>query len=103
MGDGLLPEPFISGFDQAGAMLLDIINIVQLASKRIQDIDDDDFPISLALVQKSHDTENLDLLDLADESNTLANFADVKWIVIAQRIGLGMFLGRIFPCLSTHA
>ena len=49
--DGLfLPEPFISGFDQAGAMPPDIINVIQLASKRIEDIDDDDFPISLALV-----------------------------------------------------
>lgn len=80
----------------------DIINVVQLASKRIQDIDDNDFPISLALVQKGHDTENLDLLDLANEPNTLANLADVKRIVVAPRPGVGMMVGRIFPCLKVY-
>ena len=84
-------------------MPLDILNVVQLASKRVQDIDDDDFPIGLALVQKRHDTENLDLLDLADVSNLFANLADIKWIVVAPRLGLWVSLGGIFPCLRIYA
>ena len=83
-------------------MPLNILNVVQLACERIQDINNDNLPVGLTLVQKRHNTENLDLLDLTNETNVLANLTDVKWIVVAPRLGLGVSLGGIFPCLSTH-
>ena len=45
-----LPEPFISGSDQAGEVPLNILNVVQLACERIQNVDNDDLPVGLALV-----------------------------------------------------
>ena len=84
-------------------MPLNILNVVQLACERIQDVNNDDLPIGLTLVQKCHNTENLDLLDLTNESNVLANLTDIKGIVVAPRLGFGVSLGGIFPCLSIHA
>jgi hypothetical protein len=78
---------------------LNVLNIVQARRKRVLDVDDDDLPVGLALVEKSHDTENLDLLDLASIANLLANLADIKRVIISLGLGLGMLLGGVLPGL----
>lgn len=84
-------------------MPLNILDVVELGSERIGNVDNDNFPIGLALIQESHDTENLDLLDLANIAYLLANLANIKWVVIALGFGLSMRLGRVFPGLKRNA
>jgi hypothetical protein len=55
-GTGLTGGP-----DQTGQVTLDILDIVQTRSKGVVDVDNDDLPISLTLVEESHDSEDLDL------------------------------------------
>ena len=42
-------------------MPLDVLDIVQSGGERVVDVDDDDLPVSLTLVQEGHDSEDLDL------------------------------------------
>lgn len=51
------------------------------------------------LVEKSHDTEDLDLLDLTGVADLLANLADIQGIIITASLGLGMGLSGILPGL----
>ena len=94
------PEPFVGRPDQSGQMSLHILDIVELARKRIVDVDDDDFPVSLAFVKKCHDAEHLDLFDLANITELLADLTDIKRIVIPVRFRLSVDDGRVFPCLD---
>lgn len=80
-------------------MPLNILNIVELASERVVDIDDNDLPVSLALVEQSHDAENFDLLDLTSVADGLANLADVERVVVAVSLGLGVLLVGVLPGL----
>lgn len=83
-------------------MPFDVFDIIELGSQRVRYVNNNDLPIRLALVQEGHDTKNLDLLDLSDVSNLLANFADIEWVVIALGFSFGVRLGRIFPSLMTQ-
>lgn len=80
-------------------MTLDVLNIIQARCQRVIDIDDNDLPICLLLIEKSHDTKDLDLLDLAWRCNELADFADIERIVVTFCLGFGMGDVGIFPCL----
>jgi len=71
-------EPLVAGPDQAGEMSLDILNVIELGCKRVVDIDDNDLPVGLALIEKSHDSEDLDLLDLTAVADGLTDLADIK-------------------------
>src|SRR4051794_20492374 len=64
-------EPLICSSQQTWQVSLDILNIVELGSQWVVDIDNNDLPVGLLLVEKSHDTEDLDLLDLTRISNQL--------------------------------
>lgn len=81
-------------------MPLNILNIVQSARQGIVDINDDHLPISFTLIQQCHDTEHLDLLDLADFTDPFADFADVEGVVVA--VGFGFRVGDrgVFPGLG---
>lgn len=94
-----LPEPFVGGTDQAREMPLNILDIVELRSKRVRNVNDDDFPVSLTLIEKGHDAENLDLLDLSNIADLFTNLANIEWVVITLGFGLGMGLRRVFPGL----
>lgn len=84
-------------------MPLDVLDVVQLRGKRILDVDDEDFPVGLALVEESHDTENLDLLDLPDVADLFADLTNVQGVIVALRLRLGVHLGGILPGLNcTH-
>jgi hypothetical protein len=51
------------------------------------------------LIQKSHDSENLDLLDLTSVTNLFTNLAYIQRVVVAIRLGLVVCNIRIFPSL----
>ena len=80
-------------------MTLDVLNIIQARCQRVIDIDDNDLPIRFLLIEKSHDAQDLDLLDLAWRCNKLADFANIERIVVTFCLGFGMGDVGIFPCL----
>lgn len=80
-------------------MALDILDVVELRCQRVVDIDNDDLPVSLLLIEESHDTEDLDLLDLAGVTDKLADLADVERVVVALGLGLGVDDVGVFPGL----
>ena len=57
-------------------------------------------PVGLTLVDQGHDAEDLDLLDLADESNLFADLANVQRIIVTLRLGLGVGMVRVLPGLG---
>ena len=69
-------------------MTLNILNVVQLGSEGVVDVNDDDLPVGLALVEESHDTEDLDLLDLTRLADELTDLADVERVVVTLGLGL---------------
>jgi len=79
---------------------LDVLDVVQLGGERVENVDDDDFPVGLALIEKSHNTEDLDLLDLANVANLLADLADVEGVVVAAGLGLSVGRSRVLPGLG---
>lgn len=85
------PEPLVRRADETRQVPLDILNVVKPVGERVVDVDDDDLPVSFALVEEGHDAEDLDLLDLTDEADLLADLADVEGIVVA--IGLSLCVG----------
>lgn len=93
------PEPLVRRADEAGEVVLDVLDVVQLGREGVVDVDDDDLPVSLALVEEGHDAEDLDLLDLADVADLLANFADIEGIVVTLGLSLGVGCVGVFPGL----
>lgn len=93
-------RPGATHADKTREVLLDVLNVVELRGERVVDVDDDDLPVGLTLVEEGHDAENLDLLDLADVADLLADLADVERVVVASRLGLGVDLGRVLPRLG---
>jgi hypothetical protein len=80
-------------------MPLHILDVVQFGSKGIIDINDDDLPVGLFLIEQSHDAEDLDLLDLTAVADELADLAHVKGIVVAFCFSFGVDDVGVFPCL----
>ena len=92
-------EPLVGGAQQAGEVALDVLDIVQLGGERVVDVDDDNLPVGLLLVDQGHDTQNLDLLDLAGVADQLTNLADVERVVVALGLGLGVDDVGVLPGL----
>lgn len=92
-------EPFVGGAEETWQVALDVLNVVQLWRQWVVDVDDDDLPVGLALVEQSHDSKNLDLLDLAGLGDGLTDLADIQWVVVT--LGLGLWVGDVWvlPCL----
>jgi hypothetical protein len=86
-------EPLIGSTEQTGEMAFDILDIVELRSQGVVHVDDDDLPVGLALVEQSHDTEDLDLDDIAGLVDELANLADIQRVVVA--LGLGLLVNDV--------
>jgi hypothetical protein len=81
-------EPLICGTEKTGQVALDVLDVVQLGSQRVVHVDDHDLPVGLALVEQSHDTEDLDLDDITGLVDKLADLADIQWVVVALSLGL---------------
>lgn len=80
-------------------MAFDILDVIELGSKGVVDVDDDDLPVGLLLVEQGHDAEDLDLLDLAGVADELADLADVERVVVSLGLGLGVDDIGVFPGL----
>ena len=81
-------------------MTFDVLDIVQLWSERIGDVNDDDLPVGFTLIEEGHDTENLDLLDLPSKPDLFTDLANVERIVVALGLGFGVRVVGIFPGLE---
>jgi hypothetical protein len=103
VGDFVDAEPFVAGAEKAREVSFDILNVVELGGKRVIDVNDNDLPVSLALVEQSHDSEDLDLLDLAGLGNKLADLADVERIIVALSFGLGVSDVGVLPGLRRRS
>lgn len=93
IGDLVDTEPLVGSAEEAREVALNILNVVELRGQGVLDVDDDDLPVGLLLVEQSHDTEDLDLLDLTGVTDELANLADVKWVIVA--LGLRLRVNRV--------
>ena len=69
-------------------MSLDILNVVKLSSERVVNVNNNNLPVSLLLVEKGHDTKDLDLLHLAAIANELTNLANIERVVVTLGLGL---------------
>ena len=99
VGDLVDAEPLVGGAQQARQVALDVLDVVELGSQRVVDVNDDDLPVGLLLVQQRHDAEHLDLLDLADVADQLADLAHVERVVVALGLGLGVDRVGVLPGL----
>jgi hypothetical protein len=84
-------------------MSLDIFNVVELRSEWVIDVNDENFPVCLAFVKESHDSENLDLLDLAGVAYGLTDLADVERVIVALCLGFRVSMSWVFPGLRLTA
>lgn len=80
-------------------MPLHILDIIEPWCQWIGDVDNNDFPISLFLVEQCHDSKDLDLLNLTGGCDEFTNLTDVKRIIVSFRFGLRVDYVGIFPCL----
>jgi hypothetical protein len=78
-----------------------VFDIVKLGRKWVVHVNDNDLPVRLVLIQQGHDTEHLDLLDVSWLCDKFANLADVKWVIIALGLSLGVDDVGVFPGLRT--
>jgi hypothetical protein len=79
---------------------LDVLNVVESWGQWVVDVDDKDLPVGLSLVKQSHDTEDLDLLDLANVADSLSDLTDVQWVVVTDSASLGVLDRWVLPCLG---
>jgi hypothetical protein len=125
IGDLVDSEPLVGSSDETGKVPLDVLDVVELGGEGVVDVDDDDLPVGLTLVEESpadrqirkrsanrasewrrvnreglHDTEDLDLLDLTDVADLLSDLANVEGVVVTGSLGLGVGLGRVLPGLG---
>ena len=96
-------EPLVGGTEKTRQVALDVLDVVELGGERVVDVDDDDLPVGLALVEQRHDAEDLDLLDLAGLGDELADLADVERVVVALLLGLGVGDVGVLPGLGEGA
>lgn len=99
IGDLVDPEPFVGCPDETGQVTLDILNIIQLGSERVVNVNDDDLPVGLTLIKEGHDTENLDLLDLASVTDLFADLANIEGIVVTLGLGFRVRVVGVLPGL----
>jgi hypothetical protein len=85
-------EPLVGSTEEAGEVALEVLDRVDLAGKGVVDVDDNDLPVGLTLVKEGHDTEDLDLLDLASVADSLTDLADVEGVVVTVGTGLGVLV-----------
>ena len=94
-----LPEPFVGSANETRKVTFDILDVVELGSEGIVDVYDEDLPVGLTFVEESHDTEDLDLLDLTGVTDGFSDFANVERVVVTESLGLGVSVGRVLPSL----
>jgi hypothetical protein len=81
-------------------MPLDILNVVELRCQWVVDVNHNDLPVGLFLIEQCHDAENLDLFDLSRLGNQFSDLANVKWVIVTLCFGLWMNNIGVFPSLG---
>jgi hypothetical protein len=99
VGDLVNPEPLVGSSDETRQVTLDILDVVQLGGERVVGVDYEDFPVGLALIEKGHDAENLDLFDLADITDLFTDLANIEGIVVTLGLGLRVGVVGVLPGL----
>lgn len=100
IGDLVDTEPLVGSTEKAREVTLNVLNVVELRSQRVVDVDDNDLPVGLLLVQQGHHTEHLDLLDLTGVADELADLADVQRVVVTLGLGLRVDNVGVLPGLG---
>lgn len=100
VGDLVDAEPLVRGTEQAREVALDVLDVVHLGGVGVLDVDGDDLPVGLAIVEQGHHTENLDLLDLTSVANSLTDLANVEGIVVTNSLRVGVLVVRVLPGLG---
>jgi len=103
VGNLVDPEPFVGCPDQSRKMSLNILDIVEFRRQGVVYVNNYDFPVGLAFINESHDPEDLDLFDLANITNLLANLADIERVVVSPGFSLCMQRRGILPGLGESA
>ena len=93
-------EPLVGRSEKAGKVPFDVLDVVELRGQWVVDVNHNDLPVGLFLVEQSHDAKDLDLLDLSGVANELANLADIKWIIVSLCLGLWVNYIGVFPSLA---
>ena len=99
VGDLVDAEPLVGGAQKAGQVALNVLNVVELSGKRVVDVDDNDLPIGLLLIDQGHDTQNLNLLNLTGVTDQLTNLANIERVVVTLGLGLGVDRVGVLPGL----
>lgn len=99
VGDLVDTEPLVGGAEKAREVALNILNVVELRGQGVVDVDDNDLPVGLLLIEKSHHTEDLNLLDLTGVADELTDLANVERVVVTLGLGLGVDGVGVFPGL----
>ena len=99
VGDLVDAKPLVGGSEQTGQVTFDVLDVVELGGQGIVDVDDDDLPVGLLLVQEGHDAQDFDLLDLAGVADGLADLAHVQGVIVPLGLGLRMDDVGVFPGL----
>lgn len=81
-------------------MALDILNVVEARGERVVDVDDNDLPVGLTLIEESHDTEHLHLLDLTRLGDKLADLAHIQRVIVTLLLGLWVGDIGVLPSLG---
>ena len=81
-------------------MTFDVFNVVELRGEGILNINNEDLPVGLALIEESHDTENFNLLNLANIADLFADLTNIKRVVVALGLGLGVDDVGVLPGLE---
>jgi hypothetical protein len=103
IGDLVDPEPLVGCPDETREVTLDIFDIVQLGSERVGNVNDDDLPVGLTLVEEGHDTEDFDLFDLTSVTNLFADLAHIERVVVTLGLRFRVRVVWIFPGLGESA
>lgn len=100
VGDLVDTEPLVGGTEETRELALNILNVVQLGSKRVVNVDNNDLPVGLLLVEKGHDAKDLDLLDLTGVADKFTDLANIQRVVVTLGLRLGVDSVGVFPGLS---
>lgn len=81
-------------------MPLNVLDVIELGRKGIQDVNNENLPVSFPFIQQCHNTEDLDLLHLTNVCHLFTNLANIKRVIVALCLRFRMLNIRVFPCLD---
>jgi hypothetical protein len=93
-------EPFICSSQETRKVSFNILDIIEFRCQWVVDINHNDLPVSLFFIKQSHNTKDLDLLDLSWVADQFADLTDIQWIIVTLGFRLRMDDVGILPCLQ---